>query len=84
LSACTSAHRLSTHIHQVVDAEHLWISEKSLLGRLAHLHVNRLLGIDRNRETQVSAFWRHTLDALQRRPDHLFPLPLGMWSTSTA
>jgi thiopeptide-type bacteriocin biosynthesis protein len=60
---------LSAQIHSLVEAEQLWVSEMSLLGSLAHLHVNRLLGIDRNRENQVYAFWRHTLDALQRRPD---------------
>jgi thiopeptide-type bacteriocin biosynthesis protein len=60
---------LSVQIHGLAEAEQLWVSEMSLLGSLAHLHVNRLLGIERNRENQVYAFWRHTLDALQRRPD---------------
>lgn len=46
----------------------LWGAETSLLTSLAHMHVNRLLGIDRHREQQVYAFWRHTLDSLARRP----------------
>jgi thiopeptide-type bacteriocin biosynthesis protein len=68
---------LSAQIHQLIEAEHLWVSETSLLGSLAHVHVNRLLGIDRNREKQVYAFWRHTLDALHRRPDLLLPTSTG-------
>jgi lantibiotic biosynthesis protein len=59
---------LSTQVHQLAEAEKLWVSERSLLGSLAHMHLNRLLGIDANREKQIYAFWRHTLDSLARRP----------------
>jgi thiopeptide-type bacteriocin biosynthesis protein len=68
---------LSAQIRQLAEAEQLWVSEMSLLGSLAHLHVNRLLGIDGNREDQVYAFWRHTLDSLQLRPDPPAPQSSG-------
>lgn len=63
---------LGRQVHQLAEAGILWVSETSLLSSLAHMHVNRLLGIDRTREQQVYAFWRHTLDSLARRPgqDH--------------
>jgi lantibiotic biosynthesis protein len=65
---------LGAQIHRLVEAKKLWVSEMSLLNSLAHMHVNRLLGIDHTQERQVYAFWRHTLDSLQRRPDgNLFP-----------
>ena len=68
---------VGAQVHQLAEAERLWVSEKSLLWSLAHMHVNRLLGMDRNRENQVYAFWRHTLDSLQRRPDLFVPSSSG-------
>ncbi len=59
---------LGAQAHQLAEAEKLWVPEMSLLGSLAHMHLNRLLGIDSNRENQVYAFWLHTLDSLARRP----------------
>lgn len=59
--------RLGTQVRQLEKAGKLWVTETSLLGSLAHMHVNRLLGIDHAREKQVYAFWRHTLDSLERR-----------------
>jgi hypothetical protein len=32
------------------------------------MHLNRLLGVDPEREQKIYAFWRHTLDALERMP----------------
>ena len=55
-------------VRQLAESEDLWISEDSLMSSLAHMHVNRLLGIGRIREQQIYAFWRHTLDSLARRP----------------
>lgn len=60
---------LGAQVHWLAEADKLWVSETSLLRSLAHMHLNRLLGIDRNRENQVYAFWWHTLDALMRRPE---------------
>ena len=59
---------LSAQVHQLEEAGQLWVGEVSLLSSLAHMHLNRLLGIDRTREMKIYAFWRHTLDALARRP----------------
>lgn len=57
-----------TQVRQLGATGTLWVSETSLFSSLAHMHLNRLLGIDRTRETQVYAFWRHTLDTVERRP----------------
>lgn len=59
---------LGDQVRELGSAGKLWVPEMSLLGSLAHMHHNRLLGIDRNREDQIYAFWRHTLDSLERRP----------------
>ena len=60
---------LGGQVRQLAGAENLWVSEDSILSSLAHMHVNRLLGSDRDREQQIYAFWRHTLDSLERRPE---------------
>jgi thiopeptide-type bacteriocin biosynthesis protein len=57
-------HRLGTQVRQLAAAGALWVTETSLLNSLAHMHVNRLLGIDRHKESQVYSFWRQTLDVL--------------------
>lgn len=59
---------LGAGVRQLAEAGKLWVSEASLLGSLAHMHANRLFGIDRARERQAYAFWRHTLESLRRRP----------------
>jgi lantibiotic biosynthesis protein len=63
-----SLSKLGTQVHQMAEAGRLWVTESSLLRSMAHMHMNRLLGIDRARENQAYAFWRHTLDSLERRP----------------
>lgn len=60
---------LGAQVRQLAEKGALWVSEASLLSSLAHMHLNRLLGIDQAREIQVYAFWRHTLDSLERRPE---------------
>lgn len=40
----------------------------SILRSLAHMHVNRLLGINREQESQVYAFWHNTLKSIMLRP----------------
>ncbi len=62
---------LGQQVRQLADAGTLWVSEQSLWGSLAHMHLNRLLGIDRVRENKIYAFWRHTLDALERQPEQV-------------
>ncbi|HLJ35338.1 MAG TPA: lantibiotic dehydratase C-terminal domain-containing protein, partial [Ktedonobacteraceae bacterium] len=60
---------IGRQVRQLAAEDRLWVSETSLLSSIAHMHVNRLLGLDHDRERQVYAFWRHTLDSLVRRPD---------------
>ncbi|MGH2480420.1 MAG: thiopeptide-type bacteriocin biosynthesis protein, partial [Ktedonobacteraceae bacterium] len=67
---------LGTQVRQLGAAEKLWVPETSLLSSLAHMHINRLLGIDRTRERQIYAFWRHTLDSLERRPEQVAVLAI--------
>lgn len=59
---------LGAQVRALDEAGQLWVTETSLLSSLAHMHHNRLLGINRARENQIYAFWRHTLDSLERRP----------------
>jgi thiopeptide-type bacteriocin biosynthesis protein len=46
-----------------------WTPLDQILGSLAHMHLNRLLGLNRQREERVYALWRATLTRLQHRPD---------------
>jgi thiopeptide-type bacteriocin biosynthesis protein len=59
---------LGVQVRELAKADKLWVSEDSLMGSLAHMHLNRLLGVDRTREMQIYAFWRHTRESLARRP----------------
>ncbi|MGG1329662.1 lantibiotic dehydratase [Bacillus tropicus] len=43
----------------------LYNSVEDILGSIIHLHLNRLLGIDRPREAKIMAFVRHTLHNLR-------------------
>lgn len=61
--------RLAVQVRTCAEQETLWMPEEAILGSLAHMHVNRLLGIDPPRERQIYAFWRHTLDSLRLRPE---------------
>lgn len=61
--------RLVAQIRKCAEQEALWMPEEAILGSLAHMHLNRLLGIDPSRERQIYAFWRHTLDSLRLRPE---------------
>lgn len=63
-----SLSELGMQVHQVAEAGRLWVTESSLLRSIAHMHLNRLLGLDRTKENQAYTFWRHTLDSLERRP----------------
>ena len=46
---------------QVDKENRLYNNTEDILGSLLHLHLNRLLGIDRKRETKVMTYVRHTL-----------------------
>ncbi len=60
---------VASRIRILASSGDLWVTEDDLLSSLAHMHVNRLLGINRLHEQQVYAFWRHTLESLRLRPD---------------
>lgn len=42
----------------------------SILHSLAHMHINRLLGVNREQETRIYAFWHSTLKSIMLRPVH--------------
>ena len=46
----------------------LWQSEEDILTSLAHMHLNRLLGTNREQEHLVYGCWRQTLESILRRP----------------
>ncbi|HZR41640.1 MAG TPA: lantibiotic dehydratase [Ktedonobacteraceae bacterium] len=58
----------SAHIRSLAANDKLWIPESNILQSLAHMHVNRLRGIDRQAEQQIYNFWRQTLESLNLRP----------------
>lgn len=62
---------LGAQVRKLAEAGKLWVTEETLMGSLAHMHVNRLIGIDRAQEIQAYAFWRHTLESLERRHEKL-------------
>lgn len=66
--------KLADQFRKCAEQEALWMPEETILGSLAHMHINRLLGINPPRERQIYAFWRHTLDSLHLRPEKKSPL----------
>ncbi len=60
--------KVGSQVRQLEKLGKLWGSETSLLSSLAHMHLNRLLERGES-EAQVYAFWRHTLDSLERKPE---------------
>ena len=59
---------LGAQVRQLAEDGNLWVQEDMLLASLAHMHKIRLLDLDRQKELQIYAFWRHTLESLERRP----------------
>jgi lantibiotic biosynthesis protein len=64
----SSIEAVARQIRALAANGELWQSEEHILGSLAHMHINRLLGFGRERERQIYQFWRHTLESVQRRP----------------
>jgi len=56
---------LATQVHSLAAGGELWLPEENILNSLAHIHVNRLLGLDQEQEMAVYAFWRRTLEIVQ-------------------
>lgn len=59
---------IAQHMHALDQQGDLWETPANIIRSVAHLHLNRLLGIDRTQEQQVYACWRHTLESIQKRP----------------
>ncbi len=59
---------LSAQVRALGDEGALWTPEEQILGSLAHMHLNRLLGMDRQRENKIYAFWRQALESVLLRP----------------
>ncbi|GAB1689720.1 hypothetical protein KRM28CT15_15230 [Krasilnikovia sp. M28-CT-15] len=47
----------------------LGAAEHDILATLAHMQINRLLGVDREVEARCYALWRHALGSILRPPD---------------
>jgi lantibiotic biosynthesis protein len=60
----------STHIHEIEKAGELWMPVENILGSLAHMHINRLFGINPQREQYIYSLWRQTLESLRLRPEN--------------
>jgi thiopeptide-type bacteriocin biosynthesis protein len=61
---------IARQMQDLAQQELLWETPENILGSLMHMHLNRL-GFDNAQEQQIYAFWRHTLECLQRRPDFI-------------
>ncbi len=59
---------VAEQIRRITLQGKLWVSEPQLLSSLAHMHINRLLGPQRDEERKVYTFWHHTLESIQKRP----------------
>jgi thiopeptide-type bacteriocin biosynthesis protein len=46
----------------------LWAPATSILGSLAHMFINRTLGMDRDQEHRCYLLWRRALGAIRNRP----------------
>ncbi len=71
LSAQTSVlQNASRMIHQLKENKILWRPENDILSSLAHMQLNRFLGIDSERELNIYALWCYLLERIQRRPEN--------------
>ncbi len=61
---------IARQMQALAQQELLWETPENIIGSLMHMHLNRL-GFDNAQEQRVYAFWRHTLECLQRRPDFI-------------
>lgn len=60
--------RISASVRELAVRGELWVPEDTILTSLAHMQVNRLQGIDREREQTEYALWWQTLESIQKRP----------------
>lgn len=55
----------STVMHSLKAQSELYNSQEQIIGSIIHLHVNRLLGVDREQERKVMTLARHALHNLR-------------------
>lgn len=60
---------VSTHLRELEQTGDLWVPIEHILGSLAHMHINRLLGIHSQREQRLYTFWQETLASLYLRDE---------------
>jgi thiopeptide-type bacteriocin biosynthesis protein len=58
-----------SHLRTLAEQKALWQPLEQIVGSLAHMQLNRLMGLERKEEQTIYAFWRHTLESIQKRPD---------------
>jgi thiopeptide-type bacteriocin biosynthesis protein len=58
---------IASSIRAQEEAGQLWGNVPDLLASLAHMHVNRLIGINRQTERRIYSLWLLTLESLQSR-----------------
>lgn len=68
---------VAQHMYTLNQQGNLWETPANIIRSVAHLHLNRLLGVDRAQEQKVYACWRHTLECIQKRPG--FVPPIHVW-----
>ncbi|HEU5227975.1 MAG TPA: lantibiotic dehydratase, partial [Ktedonobacteraceae bacterium] len=56
-------------VRSCADLGTLWTPEASILASLAHMHLNRLFGTDRDEEIKAMLCWKMALEGLSRRPE---------------
>jgi len=59
---------VATYIRELSEEGELWQTEENLVNSLVHMHINRLVAVNREQEQRIYGFWRQTLESLQRRP----------------
>jgi len=58
---------LAAQVRDLARAGQLWVTEAELVASLAHMHKIRLLDLNVNKELQLYAFWRYTLESISLR-----------------
>jgi thiopeptide-type bacteriocin biosynthesis protein len=63
----TTIREIAAQIRELEEAGQLWTSYDDLLASIAHMHINRLIGIQRHQEQHIYGLWLLTLESLQSR-----------------
>ena len=63
----TTIRQIATHIHGQAAEGKLWVAYDDLLASIAHMHINRLIGIQRQQEQRIYSLWLLALESLRSR-----------------